>query len=168
MTRHLEKSNFDVMNSATFSILHSEDSLNRQVRVAELKLDYMSDASLRNGMQTYLNGLRWVINRHVIIFCIAMIVAHNAQHTTYNVINIVNSILDYESEKLFQARIRRRSLCHLTTPLLPSWRVLALQVTLTPLKILVFQKKTCNADCMYNVRTTCMIHWCMSQQCRRR
>lgn len=58
MTRHLEKSNFDVLHTATFSILHSEDSISRQVKVAELKLDYMADSSLRGGMQSYLDGLK--------------------------------------------------------------------------------------------------------------
>ena len=58
MVRHLKKSNFDVLHSGTFSILHSEDSITRQVRVAELKLDYMADASLRGGMQSYLDGLK--------------------------------------------------------------------------------------------------------------
>jgi hypothetical protein len=61
MTRHLEKSNFDVLHTATFSILHSEDSITRQLRVAELKLDYFSDSNLRSGMQSYLDGLRYVI-----------------------------------------------------------------------------------------------------------
>ena len=58
MTRHLEKSNFDVLHTATFSILHSEESINRQLRVAELKLEYMADATLRSGMQSYLDALR--------------------------------------------------------------------------------------------------------------
>mmetsp|Transcript_28683 Transcript_28683/g.48398 ORF Transcript_28683/g.48398 Transcript_28683/m.48398 type:complete len:300 (+) Transcript_28683:16-915(+) len=58
MTRHLEKSNFDVLNTATYSILHSEDSITRQLRVAELKLDFFLDSNLRSGMQRYLDGLR--------------------------------------------------------------------------------------------------------------
>lgn len=65
MTRHLEKSNFDVLNTATYSILHSEDSITRQLRVAELKLDYFLDSSLRNGMQSYLDGLRLRIQEAV-------------------------------------------------------------------------------------------------------
>ena len=58
MTRHLEKSNFQVLHNGSFSILHSEDSIYRQIRVAELKLDYMLDSTLREGMQSYLNGLK--------------------------------------------------------------------------------------------------------------
>jgi len=58
MTRHLEKSNFEILHSANYTILHSEESITRQLRVGEQKLDLMADAGLRAGMQSYLNGLR--------------------------------------------------------------------------------------------------------------
>lgn len=63
MHRHLEHAHFRVVESKNFSILHGEDSIIRQVRVAQSKLDLMNPA-IRAGMGAYLMDLRcfFVVN----------------------------------------------------------------------------------------------------------
>jgi hypothetical protein len=58
MERHLERSQYRITNTKCFSILHSEESILRQIKVAQSKLDLMQNSSLRSGMQTYLTDLR--------------------------------------------------------------------------------------------------------------
>lgn len=53
MERHIKNSGMKVVDSKTFTILHSEESAIRQIRVAQSKLPYMS-TSVRNGMEPYL------------------------------------------------------------------------------------------------------------------
>jgi hypothetical protein len=43
----------------TFTILHSEDSINRQIRVAQSKLDLFPNDLLRDGMKAYIEDLRY-------------------------------------------------------------------------------------------------------------
>lgn len=50
-----------VTNSSNFTIMHTEDSALRQIRVAKSKLDLMRDEHLRRGMETYLLDLEYVI-----------------------------------------------------------------------------------------------------------
>jgi hypothetical protein len=57
MHRHLELAQMKVVQSKNFSILHSEDSILRQVRVAQSKLELMNPA-LRQGMNAYLQDIR--------------------------------------------------------------------------------------------------------------
>jgi len=56
ITRHLEKSGFKVEHTKKFTILHSEDSIIRQVRVASSKLGLMPPPA-REGMEMYLNDI---------------------------------------------------------------------------------------------------------------
>ena len=56
MTRHLEKSGFKVMHTKKCTILHSEESILRQLRVGSSKLDLMPEGA-REGMTTYLADL---------------------------------------------------------------------------------------------------------------
>ena len=60
--RHLEQAQMRVVQSKNFSILHSEESIMRQVRVAQSKLELMNP-SARAGMQAYLNDLRYCNHR---------------------------------------------------------------------------------------------------------
>ncbi len=46
-----------VIESKNFSILHSEDSAVRQIKVAKSKLILMHDKALRVGMEAYLDDL---------------------------------------------------------------------------------------------------------------
>jgi hypothetical protein len=57
MNRHLKKSGFTVLHSKSYAILHNEDTILRQVRVAQSKLQYFADANLRHGMEVYLYDL---------------------------------------------------------------------------------------------------------------
>jgi len=57
MKRHIEAAGMRVVGISNFTILHSEESALRQIRVAKSKLDYMVDANLRNGMERYLLDL---------------------------------------------------------------------------------------------------------------
>ena len=57
MTRHLERANFEVSNSKSFTILHSEESILRQLRVGQSKLPLFSNPKLREGMEVYINEL---------------------------------------------------------------------------------------------------------------
>ncbi len=60
MTRHLIESGFVCTpeHIKSFSILHSVDSLLRQVKVAESKLVSISNVPLREGMRIYLEELK--------------------------------------------------------------------------------------------------------------
>jgi hypothetical protein len=57
MQRHLDRFNMKIIKSKNFTILHSEDSIRRQLRVAQSKLNYMPNPVLRNGVESYLNDL---------------------------------------------------------------------------------------------------------------
>jgi hypothetical protein len=57
MIRHLEIANFKILKSKSFTILHSEESILRQLRVAQSKLDLMPHMSLHQGMDIYLRDL---------------------------------------------------------------------------------------------------------------
>ena len=59
MVRHLQNANFKVVTSKSFAILHSEESIMRQLRVAQSKLDLMPNLALRQGMEAYLHELRY-------------------------------------------------------------------------------------------------------------
>jgi len=56
MVRHLEKSGFKVLHTKKCTILHSEESIMRQVRVASSKLELMP-AEMSGGMTAYLADL---------------------------------------------------------------------------------------------------------------
>jgi hypothetical protein len=55
--RHLEAEGMRVFKSKIFTILHSEDSALRQLRVARSKLDLMSSVALRSAMDSYLTDI---------------------------------------------------------------------------------------------------------------
>jgi hypothetical protein len=57
MTRHLAQSNMTVLKTKAFTILHSEESILRQIRVAQSKLVLFSNEQLRHGMEQYLTDL---------------------------------------------------------------------------------------------------------------
>eukprot|EP00981_Chlorochromonas_danica_P006462 scaffold1401_cov180-Ochromonas_danica.AAC.12 len=57
MTRHLGNAGLKVIETRNFTILHSEDSAVRQIRVARSKLDFMEHSLLRQGMDHYLMEL---------------------------------------------------------------------------------------------------------------
>jgi hypothetical protein len=57
MHRHLAASGFAVVESKNFTILHSEDTILRQIRVGQSKLELFTNSALRQGMQVYLNDL---------------------------------------------------------------------------------------------------------------
>lgn len=57
MIRHLESADFKILTSKSFAILHSEESILRQLRVARSKLDLMPNPALRQGMDAYLREL---------------------------------------------------------------------------------------------------------------
>lgn len=57
MARHLKKSNIKVLNSKSFTILHSEESAYRQIKVAQSKLSLIQNNPLRSGMESYLIDL---------------------------------------------------------------------------------------------------------------
>lgn len=57
MKRHIESSGLVITSSRNFTILHSEDSALRQIKVARSKLDYMANPALQEGMKQYLNDL---------------------------------------------------------------------------------------------------------------
>lgn len=60
MKRHIEAAGMIVMNTSNFTIMHTEHSAMRQVRVAKSKLDIIKDANLRRGMDEYLQDLEYV------------------------------------------------------------------------------------------------------------
>ena len=57
MKRHLEQSNFKVLKTKNFTILHSEESVMRQIRVASSKIPLMPYA-VRAGTEQYLSALQ--------------------------------------------------------------------------------------------------------------
>ena len=57
ITRHLEKSGMRVIHTKSYSILHSEESLLRQIKVAEQKLPLMSE-ELRNSMKREIDVVK--------------------------------------------------------------------------------------------------------------
>ena len=59
MIRHLEQSGLETEHQKSFSILHSEQSILRQLRVAENKLRHFPDAELTKGMATYVTHLKY-------------------------------------------------------------------------------------------------------------
>ena len=58
MQRHLKAVGLVVTGSKSYTILHNETSILRQVRVAESKLALMPNSDLRNGMENYLSDLK--------------------------------------------------------------------------------------------------------------
>lgn len=54
MTRHLSKAKFKTLKTKKFTILHSEESILRQIRVGYSKLALMPKTSIRHGMEQYL------------------------------------------------------------------------------------------------------------------
>ena len=61
MERHLGQAGLRVVDSKNYSILHSVETINRQVAVAESKLPIIAHSGLRYGMETYLQDLRYNI-----------------------------------------------------------------------------------------------------------
>jgi len=57
MIRHLEKSQFKVLSKKTYSILHSEESINRQLKVGQTKLPLFKNPALKAGMEDYMAEL---------------------------------------------------------------------------------------------------------------
>jgi len=57
MLRHIEQAGLTYIDMKTFTILHSEESAMRQLRVARSKLELMQDKPLRDGMEKYLIDL---------------------------------------------------------------------------------------------------------------
>lgn len=57
MKRHLANTGLTIVNSKNFTILHSEESAVRQIRVAQSKLPIMKNNEMRNGMDLYLRDL---------------------------------------------------------------------------------------------------------------
>lgn len=57
ITRHLQKSSLRVVHTKSYSILHSEESLLRQINVAEQKLPLMSE-ELRNSMRREIDVVK--------------------------------------------------------------------------------------------------------------
>lgn len=55
--RHMEAQGLKVFKSKIFTILHSEDSTLRQLRVARSKLDLMNNIALRTAMDSYLTDI---------------------------------------------------------------------------------------------------------------
>lgn len=60
MTRTVQGLGLTTTKSKNFTILHSQDSINRQIRVAKTKLSLMSPI-LRDSMEQYLTDLRYFI-----------------------------------------------------------------------------------------------------------
>ncbi len=57
MRRHLASAQFSITGSKNFTILHSEDSAVRQIRVGQSKLSLIANPDLRSGMEKYMNDL---------------------------------------------------------------------------------------------------------------
>ena len=55
--RHMERAGFAVMASKNFTILHSEASIVRQVRVGQSKLSLVPYGPLKAGLEKYMNDL---------------------------------------------------------------------------------------------------------------
>lgn len=58
--RHLEQANFSILNSKSFTIMHSQESIIRQIKVGRNKI-YLMHADLRSGMERYLDDLESVV-----------------------------------------------------------------------------------------------------------
>lgn len=58
IVRHMEASNFKILNTKTFTILHSENTIFRQIQVGYSKLSLISNPALRSGLEAYLNDLK--------------------------------------------------------------------------------------------------------------
>lgn len=57
MIRHIDQSGMTVVGSKKFTIMHSETSVIRQLKVAQSKLSLLQNNPLRNGMDKYLLDL---------------------------------------------------------------------------------------------------------------
>lgn len=57
MIRHIQISGMTVMDTKQYTIMHSEESAIRQIRVAKSKLSYIPHNAMRNGMDKYLTDL---------------------------------------------------------------------------------------------------------------
>jgi hypothetical protein len=57
MRRHLAIAQFSIQCTKNFTILHSEESAVRQIRVGSSKLSLMDNTDLRRGMEKYLADL---------------------------------------------------------------------------------------------------------------
>jgi hypothetical protein len=57
MRRHLTIAQFSIQGTKNFTILHSEESAVRQIRVGSSKLSLMDNTDLRRGMEKYLADL---------------------------------------------------------------------------------------------------------------
>jgi hypothetical protein len=57
MRRHLETSKFSIVGSKNFTILHSQESIVRQVKVAQSKLPLIVNVDVKKGMEKYLVDL---------------------------------------------------------------------------------------------------------------
>jgi len=57
MQRHIEGTGLHFLEMKSFTILHSEESALRQLRVGRSKLDFILDKNLRDGMDKYLIDL---------------------------------------------------------------------------------------------------------------
>ena len=61
MTRHIEKAGLRVINQRNLTILHSENSIIRQLNVARSKLPLIAQQPggqiLKSGMEDYLNNV---------------------------------------------------------------------------------------------------------------
>lgn len=57
MKRHIELAGLNIINTRNFTILHSEESAVRQIKVGRSKLDYMLNVPVQEGMRQYLNEL---------------------------------------------------------------------------------------------------------------
>lgn len=55
--RHMERAGFAVVGSKNFTILHSEASIVRQVRVGQSKLSLVPYGPLKQGLEKYMNDL---------------------------------------------------------------------------------------------------------------
>ena len=58
MMRHLERNHLKIMKSKNYTILHTLNTITRQIRVAESKLSLISHNDLRSGMIKYLDNLK--------------------------------------------------------------------------------------------------------------
>jgi hypothetical protein len=65
ITRHLELSGFKVVSTKHFTILHSEDSIKRQIRVGQSKLSLIENAALKEGLEQYLLDLSRRVSENV-------------------------------------------------------------------------------------------------------
>lgn len=54
-----ETAQLSVLGSKTFTILHSEESITRQIRVAEGKIGLFGNEALQQGMRAYISDLRY-------------------------------------------------------------------------------------------------------------